>query len=86
MRRYHKLEKSIQKTPKQNEILIANKFRFKNGHLQVNLISEINDKYSTWISPYLHPNICEPVIKYIENHQVTITGNPEKMIKSVYSA
>ena len=86
MRKHHKLQKSIEKSPKQNEILIANKFRFKNGHLEINLMSEINGKYSTWISPHLHPNICLPVANYIENHQIKITGNPEKLINSVYSA
>ena len=86
IRKHHKLQKSIDKTPQQNEILIANKYRFKNGHLEINLRSEENGKYSTWISPHLHPNICTPVANYIESHKVKISGNPEKLIKSVYSA
>jgi DNA repair exonuclease SbcCD nuclease subunit len=79
MRKHHKLQKSINKSPKQNEILVANKFRFKNGHLEINLMSEIDGNYSTWILPHLHPNICIPV----DNHQIKITGNPEKLINSV---
>ena len=86
IRKHHKLQKSIDKTPQQNEILVANKYRFKNGHLEINLKSEENEKYSTWISPQLHPNICTPVANYIESHRVKISGNPEKLIKSVYSA
>ena len=61
------------------------KFRFKNGYLEI-LIKPIDtaNKYSTWVSPHIHPSCCFNVTTHLEKNRPIISGGPNKLARAPY--
>ena len=73
------------KMPNEGTDLIASKFRFKSGYLEM-LLKPINpeNSYSTWVAPHLHPNCCLNVTRHLENNRPIITGKPNKLARALF--
>ena len=78
--------KNSDKTPPTGSEMEVTKLRFKEGHLEL-LVSttELPSKFSTWIQPRLHPNICPMVCQFLEaNPKMRISGSPKKLVRKLF--
>ena len=85
IRQVKKMKIQIRNIPPTGSELIATKFRFKDGHLEI-LVKPTDPKsqYATWIAPHLHPLICMDVTSHLEQNKPRINGSPGQLDRKLF--
>ena len=73
------------KLPKEGTELLASKFRFKNGHLEILLTTtDKTNPYFTWFTPHLHPSCCVDVALHLDQNKPIVCGRPGKLARALF--
>ena len=84
-RQVGRLKARNSKLPSEGSELLASKFRFKDGHLEILLSSTDKAKpYFTWFTPHLHPSCCADVALHLTQNKPIICGHPGKLAKTLF--